>query len=84
VTTTLVRRAPAVVLCALAAHAVVYRSLWPSGGDHGYLMWYAPLVALLSGLSLVVLPLGLAFALAGRRRPQTLRTVASVFVRALP
>src|SRR5262249_43950286 len=84
VTTTLFRRAPAVVLCALAAHAVVYRSLWPAGGDHGYLTWYTPLVAVLSGLSLVALPLGLALGIAGRRRPRALRAVAAVFVRVAP
>jgi uncharacterized membrane protein len=84
VTTTLFRRAPAVVLCALAAHAVVYRSLWPAGGDHGYLTWYTPLVAVLSGLSLVALPLGLALGIARRRRPRALRAVAAVFVRVAP
>jgi len=85
VTTASVRRLPAVVLCALAAHAAVYRSLWPAGGDHGYLIWYAPLVAVLSGLALVALPLGLALALAGRGGSnRTLRAVASFFVRAVP
>jgi len=84
VTTTSVRRVPAVVLCALVAHAAVYRSLWPAAGDHRYLIWYAPLVAVLSGFAIVALPLLLALALAGRRRGRTLNAVASVFVRALP
>jgi len=84
VTTTFVRRAPAVVLCALAAHAAVYRSLWPAGGDHGYLTWYAPLVAVLSGLSIVALPLALALAVARPRQSRALRAVAAVFVRAVP
>jgi hypothetical protein len=41
-----------VAVVALAAHAVVYRSLLPTGGDHGYFGWYAPLVA---GLSVAAL-----------------------------
>jgi hypothetical protein len=84
VATTFFRRVPAVVLCALAAHAAVYRSLWPAGGDHGYLIWYAPLVAVLSGLAIVALPLGLALAVAGHGRRPALRPVAALFVRALP
>ncbi len=82
--TTSVRRVPAVVLCALVAHAAVYRSFWPKGGDHGYLIWYSPLVGVLSGLAIVALPLLLAVGVAGRRRSPALNAVASVFVRALP
>jgi hypothetical protein len=41
-----------VAVVALATHAVVYRSLLPSDGDHGYFGWYAPLVA---GVSVVAL-----------------------------
>jgi len=35
-------------VCALATHAFVYRTLWPSDGVHGYFGWYVPLVAALS------------------------------------
>ena len=41
-----------VAVVALATHAVVYRSLLPADGDHGYFGWYAPLVA---GLSVAAL-----------------------------
>ena len=41
-----------VAVVALASHAVVYRSLLPADGDHGYFGWYAPLVA---GLSVAAL-----------------------------
>lgn len=77
----LARRAPAVVLCALATHAAIYRSLWPAGGDHGYLIWYAPLVAGLSGVSIVVLPLVLALAVAGRRDSGPLRALSGLVTR---
>lgn len=82
--TTSVRRAPAVVLCALVAHAAVYRSLWPAGGDHGYLIWYAPFVAVLSGLAIVALPLLLALGIAGGRRSRAPGALASMFVRTGP
>jgi hypothetical protein len=39
-------------LCSLGAHAVLYRSLWPTTGGHAYFAWYEPLVA---GLSLATL-----------------------------
>jgi hypothetical protein len=38
-------------VCALAAHAVVYGTFWPTDGAHGYFGWYQPLsVASLAGL----------------------------------
>lgn len=80
-TAALARRAPAVVLCALATHAAIYRSLWPAGGDHGYLIWYAPLVATLSGLSIVALPVVLALAVAGRRDSGPLRALTALVTR---
>ena len=51
-----------VAVVALATHAVVYRSLLPADGDHGYFGWYAPLVA---GLSVAAL-LGTLGVLAAR------------------
>jgi hypothetical protein len=51
------RRAPGVVLCALVAHGVAYRTIWPADGAHGYFGWYAPVVTALSIVSIVGLPL---------------------------
>jgi hypothetical protein len=42
-----------VAVVALATHAVVYRSLLPADGAHGYFGWYAPLVAGLSAVALI-------------------------------
>jgi hypothetical protein len=39
---------PPSAVCALAAHAVVYRSLQPAGSAHGYFAWYEPLVGALT------------------------------------
>jgi hypothetical protein len=38
---------PAAV-CALATHALLYGTLWPADGAHGYFGWYEPAVAMLS------------------------------------
>lgn len=57
---------PAVV-CALAAHAVIYRSLWPADGAHGYFAWYEPLVAALSAAALAGFAGLLVLAALGRR-----------------
>jgi hypothetical protein len=47
--------------CALATHALLYRSLRPSDAVHGYFGWYEPLVGVLSLLAVVGLcVLGLA------------------------
>jgi hypothetical protein len=80
----LARRLPAVVLCALATHVAVYHSLWPAGGGHGYFAWYAPLVAALSGFSIVGLPLVLALALVGRLGSGPFRAVGAGVVRSAP
>jgi hypothetical protein len=53
-------------LCALAAHAVVYRSLLPDGEVHRYLAWYEPLVGALSLVSIAALAVVLALAATGR------------------
>ena len=58
------RHVTAVALCALVAHAVAYGSLVPEDGAHGYFTWYAPLVGVLSALSIVVTLLALLTALA--------------------
>lgn len=50
-----VRRLLPVALCALAGHFALYGSLLPSTGDHAYFVWYEPLVAGLSLVSLATL-----------------------------
>jgi hypothetical protein len=55
-----------VAVCALAAHAVAYRSFWPGDGLHGYFGWYEPLVASLSIAALAVLAVAIA---SSRLRP---------------
>jgi len=40
-----------VALCALTAHAVLYRSFFPTAGSHGYFGWFEPLVGSLSAAS---------------------------------
>jgi hypothetical protein len=49
------RRGLAPLMCALGAHAIVYRSLWPTDGLHGYFGWYERSVAAASLLSLIYL-----------------------------
>jgi len=46
------------MVCALVAHAAVYRSLIPDDGLHGYFGWYVPLVAVASAGSLLALIVG--------------------------
>lgn len=57
----------AVLACALAAHAVLYRSLWPSDGVHGYFGWYEPLVWGLSALAVLLVGALLIAGLLGLR-----------------
>jgi hypothetical protein len=71
-------RLPAIALCALAAHGVVYRSVWPDDGAHGYFIVYAPFVAVLSVISLIALPIGLAIALVTSPKSRPVRAVALV------
>lgn len=82
--TAVARRAPLVVLTALATHAVVYRSLLPADGAHGYFSWYTPLATGLSALSIVGLPLVLAVALLGGRESSVVRGVARIVPRHKP
>jgi hypothetical protein len=72
------RRAPAVVLCALATHAAVYHSLEPADAAHGYFSWYAPLVTVLSLLALLGVPLVLGLLLLGRPSSRVRRVATSV------
>src|SRR5207253_7041432 len=61
-------RVLATAVCALATHALMYRTLWPSDAVHGYLGWYEPLVGALSLASLFGLVALVAVAPAARRR----------------
>jgi hypothetical protein len=63
-----------VALCALTAHAALYRSLLPRDGAHGYLCWYEPAIALLSIGSAATVGIAAVAALLGRRS----RTLATI------
>jgi hypothetical protein len=52
------------IVCALAVHALVYRSVAPPG--HGYFTWYEPLVGGLSLVALTLIGAVAAAALLGR------------------
>ena len=45
-------------VCALVAHAAVYRSVLPDDKLHGYFGWYVPLVAMASLCSLLAVVIG--------------------------
>jgi hypothetical protein len=51
-------RLAASAICALAAHAVVYGTLWPTDDAHRYFVWYQPLslASLLVVLALLAIP----------------------------
>jgi hypothetical protein len=51
-------RLAAAAVCALAAHAVVYGTPWPTDGAHDYFGWYQPLslASLLAVLGLLAVP----------------------------
>jgi hypothetical protein len=80
----LARRAPAIVLAALATHAVVYRSLSPGDGGHSYFSWYTPLAAGLSALSILGLPLVLVIALLGGRESRAVQVAGRLVPRIAP
>jgi hypothetical protein len=59
-----VRTLGAAAVCALAGHAALYRSLWPTGGAHGYLGSYeaglgAAVLVAFAGLAALVASPGL-------------------------
>jgi hypothetical protein len=76
--TVALERLPAVAVCALATHALVYRTLWPSDGVHGYFGWYEPAVAVASLASLAGLVGFVALAYAARRSGRPFGWVATV------
>jgi hypothetical protein len=59
-----------VALCALAAHAVIYASFWPSDGEHVYFGWYEPVVVGLGAAAALALAVA---ALLGHGRERTTR-----------
>ncbi len=73
-----VRTLPAAVLCALAAHAAVYRSFWPSDGVHGYFGWYEPAVGAASLASVIGLIAFLLFARLARSCGRSLRVTPAL------
>src|SRR5439155_23185655 len=60
---------PASGVCALAAHALVYRSFLPAGAAHRYLAWYEPLLGGLTLASLGALLVLVGLAALGRPLP---------------
>jgi len=56
-----------IALCALSAHAMLYRSIFPEDGVHGYFGWYEPLVAALSAASFLAVAVAGVAALRGHR-----------------
>jgi hypothetical protein len=66
------RRLLPVPLCALGAHAVLYRSFFPAGGSHAYFGWYEPFVGALSLGALVALAVLAGAALVGGEGPRRL------------
>jgi len=76
-------RLPAAVVCALAAHAVLYRTLAPGDSAHAYFGWYEPVVAALSLAAVVALVALVALAatrplrMLARVRVPSVRSVAA-------
>lgn len=64
--TTVLRRLIEAAACALAAHALLYRTLLPADGMHGYFTWYEPAVAFASLLSVTWLLFAVVHAARGR------------------
>jgi hypothetical protein len=60
------RRLIEAAACALAAHALVYRTLLPGDGMHGYFTWYEPAVGVASLLSLLWLLFAVVRTVSGR------------------
>jgi hypothetical protein len=58
----------ATVLCVETAHAVVYGSIFPDDGEHGYFTWFIPVVGALSFAALAITPILLAVGRVSGRR----------------
>jgi hypothetical protein len=78
------RLGPPAVICALATHAVVYRTFWPSDGVHGYFGWYEPLSGALSAVALLALGLMLVFGLAGNAHARRVLAACAAGGRSAP
>jgi hypothetical protein len=68
-------RLPAAAVGALATHALVYRSFWPSDGMHGYFGWYEPAVGVASLAALVGSVLALVVVMAARRAGRSIPSI---------
>jgi hypothetical protein len=64
----LARSFVAIALCAQLAHAVLYQSVLPRTGPHGYFSWYLPSLTAAVVVALVALPASIAAGALGRRR----------------
>ena len=64
--TTVPRRLIEAAACALAAHALLYRTLQPGDGMHGYFTWYEPAVGFASVLAVTWLLFAVVHAARGR------------------
>lgn len=58
----------AAALCAQVTHAVVYGSVVPTTGEHAYMRWYTPLLAVLSVGALAFVPVAIVVSALARRR----------------
>ena len=79
-----VSRLPAAALCALATHTLVYRTLRPSDGAHGYFTWYEPVIAAVSAAAAAGLLLFVLVAWLARRHHHPFRRAPIGESRSLP
>jgi hypothetical protein len=61
----------AVALCAQLAHGVLYESVLPRAGAHGYLSWYVPLLAVAVAAAIALIPASATTRPTGARRSFT-------------
>jgi hypothetical protein len=79
--TSTLRRVIEAAACALAAHALLYRTLLPEDGMHGYFTWYEPAVAFASVLAVAWLLFAVVRAARGRTSPPSCEPLAPTFGR---
>jgi hypothetical protein len=58
----------AVALCAQLAHGVLYESVLPRAGAHGYLSWYLPLLGVAVAAAIALVPSSAGVSASGGRR----------------
>jgi hypothetical protein len=79
--TSTLRRVIEAAACALAAHALLYRTLLPEDGMHGYFTWYEPAVAFASVLAVAWLLFAVVRAARGRTSGPSSQPFAPTFGR---